>query len=104
MSSSRAACSGPTRTGAKRSSTTDEDDMPRIRVAVAGAGIAGLAFAAALHRAGIDCHIYEQADQLAEVGAGVQVAPNATRLPHRLGPGDPPRAAPAAPHATEMRR
>jgi len=78
--------------------------MPRIRVAVAGAGIAGLAFAAALHRAGIDCHIYEQADQLAEVGAGVQVAPNATRLLHRLGLRDHLRAVAVAPQAIEMRR
>jgi 2-polyprenyl-6-methoxyphenol hydroxylase-like FAD-dependent oxidoreductase len=78
--------------------------MPRIRVAVAGAGIAGLAFAAALHRAGIDCHVYEQAEQLAEVGAGIQVAPNATRLLHRLSLRDRLRAVAVAPQAIEMRR
>ena len=78
--------------------------MPQLRVAVAGAGIAGLAFAAALHRAGIDCHVYEQAERLAEVGAGVQVAPNATRLLHRLGLGDRLRAVAVAPEAIEMRR
>jgi salicylate hydroxylase len=78
--------------------------MPQIRVAVAGAGIAGLAFAAALHRAGIDCHVYEQAERLAEVGAGVQVAPNATRLLHRLGLRDHLRAVAVAPQAIEMRR
>jgi salicylate hydroxylase len=78
--------------------------MARIRVVVAGAGIAGLAFAAALHRAGIDCHIYEQAERLTEVGAGVQVAPNATRLLHRLGLRDRLRAVAVAPTAIEMRR
>jgi salicylate hydroxylase len=78
--------------------------MPQIRVAVAGAGIAGLAFAAALHRAGIDCHVYEQAEELAEVGAGVQVAPNATRLLHRLGLPDLLRSVAVAPEAIEMRR
>lgn len=78
--------------------------MPQIRVAVAGAGIAGLAFAAALHRAGIDCHVYEQAEHLTEVGAGVQVAPNATRLLHRLSLRDRLRAVAVTPQAIEMRR
>ncbi|GAA2102653.1 FAD-dependent monooxygenase [Actinomadura alba] len=78
--------------------------MPQIRVAVAGAGIAGLAFAAALRRTGIDCHIYEQAGRLAEVGAGVQVAPNATRLLRRLGLRERLRAVAVAPQAIEMRR
>lgn len=78
--------------------------MPQIRVAVAGAGIAGLAFAAALHRAGIDCHVYEQAERLTEVGAGVQIAPNATRLLHRLGLREHLSAVAVAPQAIEMRR
>jgi len=81
-----------------------ERNRPQLRVAVAGAGIAGLAFAAALHRAGIDCHVYEQAEHLTEVGAGVQVAPNATRLLHRLGLRDRLRAVAVAPQAIEMRR
>ena len=78
--------------------------MPRIRVAVAGAGIAGLACAAALHRVGIDCHVYEQAEHLTEVGAGIQVAPNATRLLHRLSLRHRLRAVAVAPQAIEMRR
>ena len=77
---------------------------PALRVAVAGAGIAGLTFAAALHRAGIDCHVYEQAEQLTEVGAGVQVAPNATRLLHRLNLGDLLQTVAVVPQAIEMRR
>ncbi|WP_326799020.1 FAD-dependent monooxygenase [Streptomyces sp. NBC_01808] len=78
--------------------------MSQMRVAVVGAGIAGLAFAAALRRGGAECHVYEQAEQLAEVGAGVQVAPNATRLLRRLGLGDRLRAAAVVPEAIEMRR
>ncbi|MGW4820613.1 FAD-dependent monooxygenase [Streptomyces sp. NPDC004227] len=78
--------------------------MPQTRVAVAGAGIAGLTFAAALHQAGIDCHLYEQAEHLTEVGAGVQLAPNATRLLHRLGLRDRLRSVAVAPQAIEMRR
>ncbi|GAA2113470.1 FAD-dependent monooxygenase [Streptomyces synnematoformans] len=78
--------------------------MSQMRVAVVGAGIAGLAFAAALRRGGADCHVYEQAEKLAEVGAGVQVAPNATRLLHRLGLRGRLRGAAVAPEAIEMRR
>jgi salicylate hydroxylase len=58
------------------------DERP---VAVVGAGIAGLTLALALHRAGLRCEVFEQAEWLGEVGAGVQVAPNAARLLHRLG-------------------
>ncbi|MWA09125.1 FAD-dependent monooxygenase [Streptomyces sp. BA2] len=78
--------------------------MPQLRVAVAGGGIAGLVFAVALRRAGIDCHVYEQTGRLAEVGAGVQVAPNATRLLRRLGLRDRLRTIAVAPQAIEMRR
>jgi salicylate hydroxylase len=51
-----------------------------LRVAVVGAGIGGLAVALFLRRAGLDVAIYEQAAELAEVGAGIVVAPNMVRL------------------------
>jgi 2-polyprenyl-6-methoxyphenol hydroxylase-like FAD-dependent oxidoreductase len=44
--------------------------------------------ALALVRAGIDVQVYEQAQQLAEVGAGVALAPNGLRMLDRLGVGD----------------
>nr|WP_042178303.1 FAD-dependent monooxygenase [Kibdelosporangium sp. MJ126-NF4]CEL13099.1 Putative n-hydroxybenzoate hydroxylase [Kibdelosporangium sp. MJ126-NF4]CTQ98786.1 Putative n-hydroxybenzoate hydroxylase [Kibdelosporangium sp. MJ126-NF4] len=78
--------------------------MPQLSVAIVGAGLAGLAFAAALRRAGVDFQVYEQAERLAEVGAGVQLAPNATRLLHRLGLEDRLRAVAVQPQAIEMRR
>jgi salicylate hydroxylase len=78
--------------------------MPRLSVAIVGAGIAGLTFAAALRRAGIDYHVYEQAERLSEVGAGVQLSPNATRLLHRLGLAERLREAAVRPQAIEMRR
>jgi len=59
--------------------------VSELRVAVIGAGIAGLATAAALARAGIRCVVLEQARVLTEVGVGIQVTPNAARLLHRLG-------------------
>ncbi|GII64863.1 monooxygenase [Sphaerisporangium krabiense] len=58
---------------------------PGPRVAVVGGGIAGLAAAAFLDRAGIQVTVYEQARRLAEVGAGLVVSPNAVRLLRRLG-------------------
>jgi salicylate hydroxylase len=56
-----------------------------ISVAIVGGGIGGLCAALSLLRVGIDAHVYEQAKVLAEVGAGVQISPNASRLLHRLG-------------------
>ncbi|MPY94053.1 MAG: NAD(P)-binding protein, partial [Acidimicrobiia bacterium] len=49
-------------------------------VAVVGAGIGGLATALGLRRAGVDVQVYEQATSLSEVGAGLQVSPNASRV------------------------
>jgi salicylate hydroxylase len=59
------------------------------RVAIVGGGIGGLAAAAFLRRAGIlDVQVHEQAPELGEIGAGIQLAPNAGRLLGRLGVGD----------------
>jgi salicylate hydroxylase len=76
----------------------------RIRIAIVGAGIAGLTVAAALTRSGLRCHLFEQTRLLSEVGAGVQLAPNATRLLHRLGMGERLRQVAVRPRAIEMRR
>jgi len=54
-------------------------------VAVIGGGIGGLTAALCLVRVGFDVHVYEQARELREVGAGVQVSPNASRVLHGLG-------------------
>ena len=50
-----------------------------------GAGIAGLATAAALARRGLSVEVIEQAPALREVGAGVQIAPNGARVLDALG-------------------
>jgi len=54
-------------------------------VAIVGAGIGGLAAALALVRRGIDVDVYEQAPELRELGAGVQISANGTRVLHALG-------------------
>src|SRR5271169_5364756 len=54
-------------------------------VAIVGGGIGGLATALALVRRGIDVEVYEQAPELRELGAGVQISANGTRVLHALG-------------------
>lgn len=52
-----------------------------------GAGIGGLTLAAVLTRIGVPCEVFEQSRSLTEVGAGLQLAPNAVRPLLRLGIG-----------------
>jgi salicylate hydroxylase len=59
--------------------------MPVRHAAIIGAGIAGLTAALALAKRGISSDVFEQADVLAEVGAGLQISPNASRLLGELG-------------------
>lgn len=59
--------------------------MPIKSVAIVGAGIAGLTAALSFARHGIDCDIIEQAGELTEVGAGLQLSPNAARILAELG-------------------
>ena len=56
-----------------------------LRIAVIGGGIGGLTAAVALRQAGFDVDVYEQAPKLTEVGGGINMAPNATRVLRRLG-------------------
>lgn len=58
------------------------------RIAIVGGGIGGLAVALALVQRGIDVAVYEQAPELRELGAGVQISANGTRVLHGLGLGE----------------
>ncbi len=59
--------------------------MKRLSIAVIGAGMGGLAAAAALRRAGIDVTVYEQAARFSRLGAGIQIGCNAMKVLRRFG-------------------
>jgi 2-polyprenyl-6-methoxyphenol hydroxylase-like FAD-dependent oxidoreductase len=56
-----------------------------LRIAIVGAGIGGLAAAAALRRVGVEAELYEQAETFARIGAGIQQSPNAMKVHRGLG-------------------
>src|ERR1700751_3050247 len=56
-----------------------------MRIAIIGGGIGGLSAALQLLKAGFEVHVYEQAAAIGEIGAGIQISPNASRLLVRLG-------------------
>jgi salicylate hydroxylase len=60
-----------------------------IRIAVVGAGVAGLVVASLLRGRGIGCRVFERAPRLSAVGAGIQLSPNGMRVLHGLGLADP---------------
>jgi 2-polyprenyl-6-methoxyphenol hydroxylase-like FAD-dependent oxidoreductase len=57
----------------------------KFNIGIIGGGIGGVAAAVGLHRAGIDVTVYERAVELREVGAGMMLWPNATRVLKQLG-------------------
>src|SRR5438876_9800238 len=62
-----------------------------LPILVAGGGIGGIAAALALTRRGFDVKVLEQAPQLGEIGAGIQLGPNAFAAFDALGIGEQAR-------------
>lgn len=60
----------------------------KLSIAIVGGGIGGLVAAVALRDSGHAVTVYEQASEFREIGAGVTLHPNATRLLEKLGLGD----------------
>ena len=73
-----------------RSGKTASMQPHEFKVAIVGGGIGGLITALSLahHCPGLQIDIYEQAAQFREIGAGVAIGVNATKLLYRLGVGE----------------
>ncbi|VAV87437.1 Uncharacterized oxidoreductase [hydrothermal vent metagenome] len=67
-------------------------DLDGLKTLVIGAGIGGLAVARALALRGADVTVLEQAGEIAEVGAGLQISPNGFAVLKALGLGEGLRA------------
>ncbi|MBX3596034.1 MAG: FAD-dependent monooxygenase [Rhizobiaceae bacterium] len=74
------------------------------RILIAGAGVAGLSAALCFAQRGAQVAIFERALQLEEVGAGLQLSPNATRILSRLGVLDELMETAVEPDAVVLRR
>ena len=59
--------------------------MRKLKVGIIGGGIGGVALAASLKSRGIESHIFERAPAFGEVGAGIQMTPNAVKIMRALG-------------------
>ncbi|MCB1758016.1 MAG: 3-hydroxybenzoate 6-monooxygenase, partial [Gammaproteobacteria bacterium] len=64
---------------------------PKQKIIVVGGGIGGLAAAMALTRQGIEVLLLEQAAEIGEIGAGIQLGPNAYAALDALGAGEAAR-------------
>ncbi|OZA95428.1 MAG: FAD-dependent oxidoreductase, partial [Polaromonas sp. 39-63-203] len=74
-----------------------------LQVVVAGGGIGGLAAALAASRAGCHVRLLERAAAFSEVGAGVQLGPNVTRVLDAWGLSDALRSVAAFPQRLQVR-
>ncbi|GAC21339.1 FAD-dependent monooxygenase [Paraglaciecola arctica] len=73
------------------------------KIVIAGAGIGGLCAALALVRRGFEVAVYEQSPQLGEVGAGLQLSPNAMHVLQALDVADQVKAKAFRPKSAVMR-
>lgn len=78
--------------------------MRRERIAIIGAGIGGLTAALALARRGFEVRLHEQSQVLEEIGAGLQLSPNAFGVLEDLGLGEALRPFMVEPTAITIRR
>ncbi|MEH6757854.1 MAG: FAD-dependent monooxygenase [Parasphingorhabdus sp.] len=74
-----------------------------MKAVIAGGGIGGLNAALCFHKLGWDVEICEQAAELGEVGAGIQISPNGMKVMRALGIDGQIEAAGFRPRATQFR-
>jgi salicylate hydroxylase len=77
--------------------------LGKPRILIAGAGIGGIVAALAMLQRGFEVALYEQAAELRELGAGVQISPNGSRVLRELGLEPAMEAIASVPTAKEMR-
>lgn len=77
--------------------------MSNQQLLIAGGGIGGLAAALAVARAGWEVRLYERAPEFTEVGAGVQLGPNVTRILRSWGLEEALNAVAAFPERLQVR-
>ncbi|KAI0702382.1 FAD/NAD-P-binding domain-containing protein [Cerioporus squamosus] len=75
-----------------------------LHILIIGCGMGGLAAAHCLGQAGHKITLFEAASAIGEVGAGIQVTPNVSRLLRRWGAGDALEAVGVRPDAIVLRR
>ena len=74
-----------------------------MKIAIVGGGIGGLATALAMTQAGFAVTVHERSAQLVDQGAGITLAPNATRVLYHLGLGPALEETSVTPPKTEYR-
>ena len=75
-----------------------------MNIAIVGAGLGGLTAAAVLLQRGHRVRVFEQAAQLGEVGAGIQMSANAMKVLDAIGLREPIERVGVRPEAFEFRR
>ncbi|WP_428516443.1 FAD-dependent monooxygenase [Roseovarius sp.] len=78
-------------------------NITTLKSVVIGGGIAGLAVALVLRRAGAEVRVLEQAPEIGEVGAGLQISPNGFVVLEKLGLGNALRAKSVRGQAVRLR-
>lgn len=92
-----------TNIGASTNGHTSHLPKP-LRVVICGAGLGGLGVAVALRRKGHDVVVLEAASMLSEIGAGIQIPPNSTRILEAYGLGEKLKEKVAWPRNIVLRR
>jgi len=74
-----------------------------MKILIAGGGIGGVTAALCLAKKGHEIEVFEQASEFGEVGAGIQLSPNCSRVLHYLGLEEALRRVAFLPEGTQFR-
>ena len=74
-----------------------------MKILISGGGIGGITAALCLAKEGHEVEVLEQAEQFAEIGAGIQLSPNCSRVLHHVGLEDALQERAFLPQGTQFR-